>query len=86
MSEVCLWCFKKHKDGTKIKAKHERILEKIRKGAIPCEVGECRTYLCRKYQKVIWDGLQVYGNCNELLAMLNRVNYFLDMLLESSKT
>jgi len=85
MSEVCLWCFKKHKDGTKVKAKHERILEKIRKGAIPCEVGECRPYLCRKYQKIIRHGLETYGNCNEFLAKLNRVDYFLNRLLEVEK-
>jgi len=85
MSEdLCLWCFKRHKDKTKIKRKHARLLQKIREGELPCNIGGCRPYLCTRYQKIIQHGLQTFGSCNELLADLNRVDHFLELLNRKS--
>jgi len=77
----CPICFITHKDGTKIKAKHDIAVQKIRKGALPCDLGlGCLPWLCIRYKQIIENGLKQYGNCNHLLAELNRTDHFLKEL------
>lgn len=79
--EICLWCFKRHRQSTKIKLRHNRFLERIRSGEIPCQIAECRTYLCTQYRDILRIGMKTLDvNCNEILAMLNRVDAFLEEL------
>lgn len=87
MSNPCLWCWKTHREGTKIKRKHDEILRKIKTmDELPCCLGGCRPYLCSHFQKVISHGLETFGNCNELLSELNRTNHFLEKLHEEVET
>ena len=83
-SKVCLWCFKRHREGTKIKAKHEKLLDQLRKGKLPCEIGGCRLYLCSRLHAIISVGLEKFGNCNHLLAEVNRINHFVELVHEEA--
>lgn len=80
---VCLWCFVDHKEGTKIKAKHDKILRKIIQGKVPCELGKCAPYLCRHLVDIHVAGMKALDtNCNHLLADINSVKHNLKVLRE----
>ena len=81
MSDFCLWCFKRHRDGTKIKQKHSKLLQKVRQGHVPCNLGQCNPYLCQHLARIMRAGLrELDTNCNHLLAELNTLDHYQDLL------
>jgi len=84
---VCIWCFVKHKEGTKVKRKHERYLKAVVGGSIPCNLGDgCRSYLCVHKLRIIEAGLNSVGNCNELLSQLPTIRHFLEVIRAVQRT
>jgi len=83
---TCFWCWKEHREGTKVKAKHEAILRKIVEGKVPCELGKCIPHLCSHLVEIYvssMNGLET--NCNHLLADINSIRHNLKVLKEKVK-
>jgi len=78
---TCFWCFKDHREGTKIKAKHDKILQKIVDGKVPCELGGCMPHLCSHLVEIYVAGMKgLDTNCNHLLADINSIQHNLKLL------
>ena len=71
---TCYWCWKEHRENTKVKAKHDKILEKVARGKIPCNLGKCAPHICPHLEDIYVAGLRSLDtNCNELLADINSI-------------
>ena len=81
MMTVCYWCWKEHREGTKVKAKHDVILRKIVHGATPCDLGRCAPHICAHLVEIYVAGMEhLDTNCNELLADINSIRANLERL------
>ena len=78
---LCYWCWKEHREGTKVKAQHDEILRKVAHGAIPCNLGKCVPHICGHLVQIYVAGMNSLDtNCNELLANINSIHANLERL------